>query len=88
MLLRRGPLTDSLGELGQNEKIASAQIRGASDPRKGNRIERELVELHRAFGIHAERYSLPGANRGHNIDIYPFGREEAPLVFEVKAQKK
>ena len=60
---------------------------GAGYPRKGNRIERELVELHRAFGIHAERYSLPGANRGHNIDIYPFGREEAPLVFEVKARK-
>jgi hypothetical protein len=32
-----------------------------------------------------------GANRfrgsGHDIDIYPFGREDAPLVFEVKARK-
>jgi hypothetical protein len=57
---------------------------------KGNRIERELVERHKALGVHAERYPLSGAshfrNSGHDIDIYAFGSEAAPLVAEVKAR--
>src|SRR5215471_19011831 len=57
---------------------------GARHRRKGDRLEREIVEAHRAFGVHAERYPLSGANRfrgsGHDIDIYAFGREAAPLV--------
>jgi hypothetical protein len=36
-------------------------------------------------------HSLSGASRfrgsGHDIDLYPFGREEAPLVAESKARK-
>ena len=58
---------------------------------KGNRIERQLVELHRALGIHCERYPLSGASRfrgsGHDIDCYALGRDAAPLVCEVKARK-
>jgi len=54
-------------------------------------VERELVALHRALGIHAERYPLSGASRfrgsGHDIDVYLFGRDEAPAVAEVKARK-
>ena len=64
---------------------------GARHRRKGDRIERELVERHQALGVHAERYPLSGASRfrgsGHDVDLYPLGREEAPLVAEVKARK-
>jgi Holliday junction resolvase len=63
---------------------------GRSSRAKGDRIERELVELHKAIGIHAERYPLSGASRfrgsGHDLDLYLFGREEAPLVAEVKSR--
>jgi Holliday junction resolvase len=64
---------------------------GARHRRKGDRCERELVERHKAIGVHAERYPLSGASRfrgsGHDVDIYPFGREEAPIVAESKARK-
>ena len=64
---------------------------GAKHRAKGNRVERELVALHQAIGIHAERYPLSGASRfrgsGHDIDIYANGRDVAPLVAEVKARK-
>jgi hypothetical protein len=64
---------------------------GARHRRKGDRCERELVERHKTLGIHAERYPLSGASRfrglGHDIDIYCFGRDEAPAVAESKARK-
>jgi hypothetical protein len=79
------------------ELIQDAPVRnrlkggGARHRRKGNRVEREIVESHRALGIHAERYPLSGASRfrgsGHDLDLYVFGREEAPLVGECKARK-
>lgn len=57
---------------------------------KGVRIEREIVDAHKRIGIHAERYPLSGASRfrgqGHDIDIYALGKDEAPLVAEVKAR--
>jgi hypothetical protein len=66
-------------------------VSGAQHRRKGDRCERELVERHKAIGVHAERYPLSGASRfrgsGHDIDLYLFGREEAPLVAESKARK-
>ena len=64
---------------------------GARHRQKGDRVEREIVERHQALDVHAERYPLSGASRfrgsGHDVDIYPFGREAAPLVAEVKARK-
>jgi Holliday junction resolvase len=64
---------------------------GARHRQKGNRIEREIVEAHRAIGVHAERYPLSGASRfrgsGHDIDLYIFGADEAPAVAEVKSRK-
>jgi hypothetical protein len=64
---------------------------GARHRRKGDRVELELVHRHIDLGIHAERYPLSGASRfrdsGHDIDVYVFGREEAPLVAESKARK-
>src|SRR5260221_14587096 len=64
---------------------------GSAPRRKGDRVEREIVEAHRAIGIHAERYPLSGASRfrgsGHDVDVYALGRDEAPLVAEVKARK-
>jgi Holliday junction resolvase len=66
-------------------------VGGARHRQKGSRIERELVERHKNMGVHAERYPLSGASRfrgsGHDIDIYLFGRDEAPIVGEVKARK-
>ena len=63
---------------------------GARHREKGNRVEREIVELHKSINVHAERYPLSGASRfrdsGHDIDLYPFGREVAPLIAEVKAR--
>jgi Holliday junction resolvase len=63
---------------------------GARHRRKGDRVERELVDRHRAIDVHAERYPLSGASRfrgsGHDVDIYAFGRDQAPLVAEVKAR--
>jgi Holliday junction resolvase len=64
---------------------------GARHRRKGDRVERELVDRHRAIGIKAERYPLSGASRfrgsGHDVDVYALGPEEAPLVAESKARK-
>jgi Holliday junction resolvase len=64
---------------------------GARHRRKGDRIEREVVQMHRAIGLHCERVPLSGASRyqsnGADIDIYAFGRDEAPLVAEVKGRK-
>jgi Holliday junction resolvase len=70
---------------------ARASSGGARHRRVGNACEREVVERHRALGIKAERYPLSGASRfrgsGHDVDIYAFGNEEAPLVAEVKKRK-
>lgn len=63
----------------------------AASRRKGNRIEREIVALHFDIGIHAERVPLSGASHyrgnGGDVDVYPLGTDEAPLVAEVKARK-
>jgi hypothetical protein len=54
-------------------------------------VEREIVALHGAIGIHSERYPLSGASRfrgsGHDLDVYSFGRDEAPIVAEVKSRR-
>lgn len=64
---------------------------GARHRRKGNAVEREIVDRHKALSVHAERYPLSGASRfrgkGHDVDLYLFGQDEAPLVAEVKARK-
>jgi Holliday junction resolvase len=64
---------------------------GAKHRRKGGKIEREIVGRHRSRGVYAERYPLSGASRfrgsGHDVDIYLFGRDQAPIVAEVKARK-
>jgi hypothetical protein len=64
---------------------------GGQRGRKGARIEREIVDRHKALGTHAERYPLSGASRfrgsGHDIDLYLFGRDEAPTVAEMKSRK-
>jgi hypothetical protein len=64
---------------------------GAKSRTKGARIEREIIERFRAIGVHAERVPLSGASHykgdAHDVDIYAFGRDEAPLVAEVKGRK-
>ena len=56
---------------------------------KGGRIEREIVQRHKDIGIHAERVPLSGAAGGRfsgDVDVFPLGKDEAPLVAEVKAR--
>jgi hypothetical protein len=57
---------------------------------KGDRIERQIVALHTALGVKAERVPLSGAVRyqgnGGDLDIYAFGQAAAPFVGEVKAR--
>ncbi len=57
---------------------------------KGAEGEREVVQLHREMGIHAERVPLSGAmayqGNGEDVDVYALGRDEAPLVCQVKRQ--
>jgi hypothetical protein len=64
---------------------------GASHRRKGTRVELEIVDRHKALGIHAERYPLSGAShfRGsaHDVDVYLFGAGDAPVRCEVKGRK-
>jgi Holliday junction resolvase len=64
---------------------------GAKHRQKGDRTEREIVDRHKAAGVHAERYPLSGASRfrgaGDDVDIYVFGKDEAPIVGEVKSRK-
>src|ERR1700741_3121440 len=64
---------------------------GASQRRRGADIEREIKRLHLDLGVHAERVPLSGASRyqnnGADVDIYIFGKDEAPLVCEVKARR-
>jgi hypothetical protein len=74
-------------------RAAPASIkRGGRGPRdKGSRIEREIVDRHKSLGVHAERYPLSGASRfrgsGHDVDVYPCGRDAAPIACEVKGRK-
>jgi hypothetical protein len=64
---------------------------GARQRQKGDRTEREIVDRHKAVGVYAERYPLSGASRfrgaGHDVDVYIFGKDAAPIVAEVKARK-
>ena len=56
---------------------------------KGARFEREVVSLHKAEGIHAERVPLSGAAGGAyagDVDIYVRGPDAAPWVGECKVR--
>ncbi len=58
---------------------------GRASRRKGDRIEREIVTLHRELGIPAERVPLSGAAGGSfNGDVVI--HLEPPLRAEVKAR--
>ncbi len=62
---------------------------GRAPRRKGDRIEREIVALHRELGVNAERVPLSGAAGGSfsgDVDVYAHGADAAPLVTEVKAR--
>jgi len=64
---------------------------GRTSQRKGGRVEREIVALHKDMGVYAVRVPLSGASRyrgnGADVDVYARGKEEAPFVAEVKARK-
>lgn len=64
---------------------------GKSQRDKGARVEREMVKRHLDIGVHCERVPLSGAmhyqGNGGDIDVYAFGKDEGPIVGEVKARK-
>ncbi len=63
---------------------------GRKHRQKSDRIELEIVALHRDLGAEAARLPLSGAAGGRfsgDVDVYPFGETAAPLVAEVKARK-
>ena len=63
---------------------------GGRHRKKGARIEREIVERHKALGFDAERYPLSGASgfrgSGHDVDLYLLGR--TPIRCEVKSRRR
>ena len=63
---------------------------GKASRDKGNRREREVVNMHKAAGVRAERVPLSGASRyqgnGADIDVYVAGADAAPWISEVKAR--
>ena len=57
---------------------------------KGARAERKIVALHKEIGVYAEKVAGSGAftgARGRDVDVYIRGRDEAPMVSEVKAKQ-
>ena len=90
------PETDQLGgrvnrENSLTSRPIQAQRGGRRSRAKGDRVEREIVSRHAAIGVKAERYPLSGGSRfrgsSHDVDIYAFGKDEAPLVAEVKSRR-
>ena len=83
--------TNSASAQAQATAPRASRPGGARHRQKGNRTEREIVDRHKAVGVHAERYPLSGASRfrgaDHDVDIYAFGADEAPIVAEVKSRK-
>jgi Holliday junction resolvase len=65
---------------------------GRRSRQKGDRAEREIVSLHLELGIHSQRVPLSGATRykgnGADVDVYAFGKDQAPVVSEVKSRKE
>jgi hypothetical protein len=59
---------------------------GKSQRRKGVERERQLVRKLRDEGIEAERVGVAYAS-GHDIDLFPYGREVGALPSELKARK-
>jgi hypothetical protein len=86
---RRGP--EKHVDASENTPLADKSKAGRRSRRKGVRVEQEIVNLHRQFGIKAERVPLSGAGRykggGHDIDIYAYGADANPIQAEVKARK-
>lgn len=59
---------------------------------KGYRYENDVRKWHVEMGVHAERVPLSGGARyqsgGHDIDVYAFGPNTAPLCCEAKIRKE
>ena len=61
---------------------------GKMQRNKGKRVELELVNLFKSWGLHAVRVPLSGATEyaKGDIDVY-ISQRDAPLVGEVKARR-
>ena len=51
---------------------------------KGCRVERKVVAMHKALGVHAERVGV-AYRKGHDVDIFWRGVDYGALIAEVKA---
>lgn len=65
----------------------SPSAKAAHARRKGAGFERELVNQIKEAGIHAERV-VRTYDGDHDIDIYPNGKDNAPLVAEAKIRRQ
>src|SRR5262245_23680025 len=92
---RSVPETDQLGgKVISENSLICRPVQGRSGGRqpraKGDHIERQIVLRHAAIGIKTERYPLSGGRcfrgSGDDVDIYPFGTDERPLVAEGKSR--
>ena len=67
--------------------MSANRTSGRAGRRKGDERERQIVKRYLDDGIFAARVPLSGAAGGPftgDVDAYPFGRDVAPLVGEVK----
>ena len=55
--------------------------------RKGSRVERQIVKLHREAGVKAKRVPLSGAAEGFKGDIIVDLGMEENLIGEIKARR-
>lgn len=64
---------------------------GRRSRNKGNNEERAIVNLHREWGVRAERTlekgARPDGSNTWDVDIYAFGKDEAPLIGECKCRE-
>ncbi len=63
----------------------------ASQRRKGKRVELDIVNRHRALGIHARRTApLQSSlqNGAADVDLYPWGEDAGAIVAEVKGDQQ
>jgi len=69
----------------------TVQSKGRACRQRGDAAERKLVEMHKEIGCKAERVPLSGSagyqGKGHDVDIYAFGPDAAPMICEVKKRK-
>jgi Holliday junction resolvase len=63
-------------------------VSGPKHRRKGDRVEREIADQHKALGVHAERYPLSGAIHRRQKDVSPTLADIAAEIHAAEAAKR